>query len=283
MATPRGSQQEISDEMNKYLMETDKSTLPDYVDPRHLLQFDGNFESGNLDSAYLSRPSEYNLLLKVDTNTKGNTHWFYFKVLNWQPKANVTFNIVNISRDMSRFYNKGMRIITRTESSDGKLKSPWVYDACTVDEYGPNEIVRTWRKDDPDVPARYYNTLKFSYKFPAGDKVNFDYLHNNVEEGTFDDFLGTVICFGYGLPYTYSDLLSDFQNAKKFLVMNGGSFLVPSQPKVQRQKSLDVNENEITKGEKLPATSTNNSLQVGVADPGMTSRMNSPRGSQPIT
>ena len=64
-------------------METDKSTLPDYVDPRHLLQFDGNFESGNLDSAYLSRPCEYNLLLKVDTNTKGNTHWFYFKVLNW--------------------------------------------------------------------------------------------------------------------------------------------------------------------------------------------------------
>jgi hypothetical protein len=34
-----------------------------------LLQFDSNFESGNLDSAYLVNIQEYNLLLQVDTNT----------------------------------------------------------------------------------------------------------------------------------------------------------------------------------------------------------------------
>ena len=175
---------------------------------------------------------------------------------------------------MSRFYNKGMRILTRTESSDGKLKSPWVFDTCQVEEYGSNEIVRTWRKDDPEVPARYYNTLKFSYRFPAGEKVNFDYLHNNVEEGTFPDFLGTVICFAYGLPYTYSDLLSDFQASKKFLISNGGSFLMQAQPKVE--KTVDAEE------EKLPAQSTLNPVVVPV-DAGMTSRMTSPRGSQPMT
>ena len=51
---------------------------------------------------------EYNLLCKVDTNTKGNTYWFYFKVLNWKPKAKATFNIMNIARDLLPFYNRGM-------------------------------------------------------------------------------------------------------------------------------------------------------------------------------
>ena len=47
--------------MKKYLQNKDTSKMPDYVDSRNLLQFDGNFESGNLDSAYLSRPKEYNI------------------------------------------------------------------------------------------------------------------------------------------------------------------------------------------------------------------------------
>ena len=123
--------------MNSYLQEQDKTNLPDFVDSRHLLQFDGNFESGNIDSVYLARSLEYNLLLKVDTNTRGNTHWFYFKVLNWQPNSSVTFNILNIARDMNRFYGKGMSVITRTESSNGKLKSPWRFNETEILDYEP--------------------------------------------------------------------------------------------------------------------------------------------------
>ena len=73
-----------------------------------MLQFDSNFESGNLDSAYLLNQWEYNLMLKVDTNTRGNTYWFYFKVLNWIPETTVTFNILNIGRNLSAFYERGM-------------------------------------------------------------------------------------------------------------------------------------------------------------------------------
>jgi len=186
-----------------------------------------------VDSVYLARNLEYNLLLKVDTNTRGNNHWFYFKVLNWQPNSSVTFNMLNIARDLQRFYGKGMSVLTRTESSNGKLKSPWRFNETEVMEYEPqNEIVRSWRKDDPDVPSRYYSTLKFRYKFPKGEKVNFDYSHQGHEEGIFEDFLGTVICFAYGLPYTYSDMLSDFEMAKKFLINNGGSFIVQQNPHV---------------------------------------------------
>jgi hypothetical protein len=77
-----------------------------------LLVFDSNFESGNLDSAYLDNFNRYNLLLKVDTNTKGQTHWFYFKVQNWVPGSTVTFNIMNMVRDLSSFYNQGMNIVS---------------------------------------------------------------------------------------------------------------------------------------------------------------------------
>lgn len=67
----------------------------------------------------------YNLLCKVDTNTRGNTYWFYFKVLNWKPGMKVTFNILNVARDLYPFYNEGMQIWTRSESADGKQKSEW--------------------------------------------------------------------------------------------------------------------------------------------------------------
>jgi hypothetical protein len=82
------------------------------------------------------------------------------------------------------------------------------------------------------MPRSYYSTLKFRYKFPKGEDVNFDYSHQGQEEGVFEDFLGTVICFAYGLPYTYSDLLSDFENAKKFLINNGGNFIVQKNTQV---------------------------------------------------
>ena len=97
-----------------------------------MLHFQSNFESGNLDSAYLLSETSYNLLLKVDTNTKGNTHWFYFKVSNWQPGRSVTFNIVNLSRDLSKFYSQGMNIMTQFESKNGQ-KSEWKSD-CKLTE-----------------------------------------------------------------------------------------------------------------------------------------------------
>jgi len=85
-----------------------------------LIQIDSNFECGNVDSAYLVSESEYNILLKVDTNTRGGTHWFYFKVLEWwRPGQVVTFNILNMVRDLTRFYGRGMNIMSRTESLNG--------------------------------------------------------------------------------------------------------------------------------------------------------------------
>ena len=80
------------------------------------MQFLSNFECGNLDSAYLVNENHYNLLLKVDTNTRGGTHWFYFKVMNWRAGQTVKFSILNLVRNLSSFYEKGMSVYTRNEN-----------------------------------------------------------------------------------------------------------------------------------------------------------------------
>jgi hypothetical protein len=59
-----------------YLKQDCLTKFPSYINERNLLVFDSNFECGNLDSAYVVNENEYNLLMKVDTNTKGSSFWF---------------------------------------------------------------------------------------------------------------------------------------------------------------------------------------------------------------
>lgn len=44
------------------------------------LRFDSNFESGNLDMVVKTNPWEYDLYMRVDTNTRGHHQWFYFGI-----------------------------------------------------------------------------------------------------------------------------------------------------------------------------------------------------------
>lgn len=91
--------------------------------------------------------------------------------------------------------------------------------------------------------GRYYNTLKFKCVFPeismlktsgtGWPGVNID-EDGEEESTTFGESgykevgpndqgqPGKVFCFAYALPYTYSDLISDLENSKKFLLKNGG-------------------------------------------------------------
>ena len=219
---------DLSPELYSYLTQDIETNLPVYVNQQKLLQFDSNFESGNLDSVYLASQNEYNLLCKVDTNTKGHTYWFYFKVLNWTPKAKATFNILNIVRDLHPFYSRGMNIWTRRESSNGRYKTDWDCSAnnnVKVISFKENDIVRSKSNRKEYACGRYYNTLKFTCEFPEITMIR-TAVENDVitEVGPADSqgALGNVLCFAYALPYTYSDLISDLENSKKFLLANGG-------------------------------------------------------------
>ncbi len=55
---------------------------PNLSNVQNKLLFDSRFESGNLDCAIKVAEFEYDLFMRVDTNTKGHTNWYYFKVKN---------------------------------------------------------------------------------------------------------------------------------------------------------------------------------------------------------
>ena len=72
------------------------------------LVFDSAFESGNLQLAVKVKPNEYDLFLRSDTNTKGHTNWYYFKVDNQDFLGTVQLNICNMGKTKT-LYNKGMK------------------------------------------------------------------------------------------------------------------------------------------------------------------------------
>lgn len=72
------------------------------------LRFESSFECGNLDLAILVNESEYDLLMRVDSNTKGHNTWFYFKVSNFSHQQRIRFNIINFQKN-GLLYDQGMK------------------------------------------------------------------------------------------------------------------------------------------------------------------------------
>ena len=67
----------LNERLKDYLIK-DKSNIGPY------LQFDSNFECGNLGKVIAVSEEEYDLYLNPDTNTKDRCQWFYFSVTNTQ-------------------------------------------------------------------------------------------------------------------------------------------------------------------------------------------------------
>ena len=73
-----------------------------------ILEFDAKFESGNLDKVIMVNENEYDLYMRVDSNTAGHFQWFYFKVNN-KIKKEVKFNVLNFTK-ASSLYENGMKV-----------------------------------------------------------------------------------------------------------------------------------------------------------------------------
>lgn len=72
--------------------------------------FDSRFEGGNLRKAAKVNNVEYNLWLENDTNTRGHTQWYYFKIvykdvpLRAEKKVHrIKFNILNLAKTESLY------------------------------------------------------------------------------------------------------------------------------------------------------------------------------------
>lgn len=141
------------------------------------LIFESRFESGNLSMASKISETEYNLLLQQDTNSYGNTQWFFFQVSNMKLHTKYKFNILNYSKKYS-LYQEGMQVCIYSQRNFDKNNEGWYRGGDKI-TYSSNKIFKN--------PFKTYSTMSFEYTF------NFT-----------DDF----VYFAYAVPYTYTDLLT---------------------------------------------------------------------------
>ena len=79
------------------------------VESGEILSFDSMFESGNLDRVVMVSPTEYDLYMRPDTNTRGHHQWFFFKVTSRSNLRSVKFNVINFTKPRS-LYEYGMKV-----------------------------------------------------------------------------------------------------------------------------------------------------------------------------
>lgn len=80
---------------------------PNYPGTNHIT-FDSNFECGNLDMVFKPGPDEYDLFMRVDTNTKGHHQWFYYSIsydnsVVDMKKKRIKINILNFTKQSSMY------------------------------------------------------------------------------------------------------------------------------------------------------------------------------------
>ena len=81
---------------------------------KHDLIFDSCFEGGNMDCAVRLKAQEYDILLRVDSNTVGHVLWYYFRVTNpASTEKRIKFNIVNLRRNKSAYERVQIKLYPR--------------------------------------------------------------------------------------------------------------------------------------------------------------------------
>ena len=169
--------------------------------------FDSNFESGNLFAVYQTNKYEYDLLLQNDINSKGNTQWFYFRIVNLPAKTKIKINIVNMLKGDSLF-NYGMQPCIHSAEAEKKNGQGWFRSGSSIKYFRNLNRV--------DGSNRFYYTLTFTLATPFEN-----------------DVIKVAQCY----PYTASDLGNYLDSIEK----------KPSKMKIIKRESAGqtVGKNEI--------------------------------------
>lgn len=112
--------------------------------------FDSYIECGNLEKVHKRSNTEFDLILKPDTNTRRHAHWFMFNVYNKTP-GHVKFNILNFMKRKS-LIKKGMK--------------PVVYSK-TLGLLDLDNVVYTKTFED----SKEYYTVSFELSFNVHDDI----------------------------------------------------------------------------------------------------------------
>jgi cytosolic carboxypeptidase protein 2/3 len=167
-------------EMQQYISYVlGQSLLPDFMKEEtntKNIKFDSYIESGNLHKVYEVYNGEYNLFMNADTNTKGQTRWFYFSVSNASKGQAIRFNICNFNKSV-RLFKLGMKpVYLSQKESDENL---WKPVSGNIEFYRNSNAIDISKK-------LYFYTLSFSHTFEHPDDTVF---------------------FALSIPYPYTKLL----------------------------------------------------------------------------
>jgi hypothetical protein len=78
--------------------------------------------------------NEYDLFLKNDYGTNGNTQWYFFKVQNTRKGKTYRFNIVNLMKPDSN-YNQGLKPLFYSCKDAEENKIGWYRDGFNIAYY----------------------------------------------------------------------------------------------------------------------------------------------------
>ena len=175
------------------------------ISPENIINFESNFESGNLQLAYLINSHKelieeninknfnnndkdfYQLFLHNDTNTNGYSQWFFFRVINGKKNQKINLNIMNFQRKSTK-YETGIKIWYFSSKKKQEKNIGWHHTKEDVN-YNQNFLYRYI-----NGKRQYYYSLSFDYTFE----------YDNDE-----------IYFANSIPYTYSDIIKDLNEYSK--------------------------------------------------------------------
>ena len=172
------------------------------ISPEDIINFESNFECGNLQYVYLIYPQDeestgndsniintpiihnYQLFLQNDINTNGHSQWFFFQVTNGKKGQKIKLNIMNFQRKKTK-YSNGIKIWYYSQRKKDEQNIGWHHTEEKV-EYSQN-FLYNFNKGK----RNYYYTLSFEYTIE----------YDNDE-----------IYFANSIPFTYSDVIKDLNN-----------------------------------------------------------------------
>ena len=157
------------------------------IPPEDIINFESNFECGNLQLVYLDEMNNYQLFLHNDTNTTGYSQWFLFRITNVKKNQKINLNIMNFQRKTTK-YSNGLKIWYYSTKKNKEKNISWHHTTEKVDYY-QNGLYRYI-----NGKRQYYYTLSFDYTIEYDDDE---------------------IYFANCIPFTYSDIIKDLNEYTK--------------------------------------------------------------------